>query len=61
MRRRLDQWFDTLNVRPDIIGEFDDSELLWEFGRAGSRLFPVPRRRGVRSRRSVALTPRSTM
>jgi LysR family transcriptional activator of nhaA len=45
MRRGLDQWFDTLNVRPDIIGEFDDSELLellWEFGRAGSGLFPVP-------------------
>jgi LysR family transcriptional activator of nhaA len=42
MRRSLDQWFDTLNVRPDIVGEFDDSELLWEFGRAGSGLFPAP-------------------
>jgi LysR family transcriptional activator of nhaA len=42
MRRGLDQWFDTLGVRPDVVGEFDDSELLWEFGRAGSGLFPVP-------------------
>jgi LysR family transcriptional activator of nhaA len=42
VRRSLDQWFDTLEVRPDIIGEFDDSELLWEFGRAGEGIFPVP-------------------
>ena len=42
VRRNLDQWFDTLAVQPDIIGEFDDSELLWEFGRAGRGLFPVP-------------------
>lgn len=29
VRRSLDQWFDTLGVQPDIIGEFGDSELLW--------------------------------
>jgi LysR family transcriptional activator of nhaA len=42
VRRSLDQWFDTLGVRPDVVGEFDDSELLWEFGRGGLGLFPVP-------------------
>jgi LysR family transcriptional regulator, transcriptional activator of nhaA len=42
VRRSLDQWFDALTVRPDVIGEFEDSELLWEFGRAGEGIFPVP-------------------
>ncbi len=42
IRRSLDHWFDTLDVRPEILGEFDDSELLWEFGRAGDGIFPVP-------------------
>jgi LysR family transcriptional regulator, transcriptional activator of nhaA len=42
MRRNIDQWLDTISVRPDIVGEFEDSELLWEFGGAGDGIFPVP-------------------
>jgi len=42
MRRSIDQWLDTLDIRPDIVGEFEDSELLWEFGGAGEGIFPVP-------------------
>lgn len=42
VRRSIDQWFDTLEIRPDILGEFEDSELLWEFGAAGEGIFPVP-------------------
>jgi LysR family transcriptional activator of nhaA len=42
MRRNIDQWLDTIGVRPDIVGEFEDSELLWEFGAAGDGVFPVP-------------------
>jgi LysR family transcriptional activator of nhaA len=42
MRRSIDQWLDTLGIRPDIVGEFEDSELLWEFGGAGEGIFPVP-------------------
>jgi LysR family transcriptional activator of nhaA len=42
MRRNIDQWLDTISVRPDIVGEFEDSELLWEFGAAGEGVFPVP-------------------
>ena len=42
IRRSLDHWLDTLAVRPNILGEFDDSELLWEFGAAGDGIFPVP-------------------
>jgi LysR family transcriptional regulator, transcriptional activator of nhaA len=42
IRRGLDEWLDTLEVRPEIVGEFEDSELLWEFGKAGEGIFPVP-------------------
>jgi LysR family transcriptional activator of nhaA len=42
MRRNIDHWLDTVGVRPEIVGEFEDSELLWEFGAAGEGIFPVP-------------------
>jgi LysR family transcriptional activator of nhaA len=41
-RRSIDQWLETADIRPEIIGEFEDSELLWEFGAAGDGIFPVP-------------------
>lgn len=42
IRGRLDQWFERQNLRPDIVGEFEDSALLKTFGRAGLGLFPAP-------------------
>ena len=42
LRRSLDQWFETLGIRPDIVGEFEDYGLLRAFGQAGSGIFPVP-------------------
>ena len=42
LRRSLDQWFDAQNIRPDLLGEFDDSALLKVFGQAGVGLFPGP-------------------
>jgi LysR family transcriptional activator of nhaA len=42
IRRSIDQWLDSIAVRPDIVGEFEDSELLWEFGGAGHGIFSVP-------------------
>ena len=42
IRGRLDQWFERHNVRPDIVGEFEDSALLKTFGRNGLGLFPAP-------------------
>jgi LysR family transcriptional regulator, transcriptional activator of nhaA len=42
IRRSIDQWLDVTGARPDIVGEFEDSELLWEFGGAGHGIFPVP-------------------
>lgn len=42
MRHTMDQWFDTLSFNPTIVGEFDDSTLMREFGGGGNGLFPVP-------------------
>jgi len=42
LRRSLEQWFETRNIRPDIVGEFEDYALLRAFGQAGSGVFPVP-------------------
>jgi LysR family transcriptional activator of nhaA len=42
IRRALDQWFDRQNVRPIVIGEFEDYALMREFARAGHGFAPVP-------------------
>lgn len=41
IRGRLDHWFEVHEVRPDIVGEFDDNALLNTFGRNGIGLFPA--------------------
>jgi LysR family transcriptional activator of nhaA len=41
MRRSLEQWFATNLIRPNIVGEFDDSALLKAFGQAGVGVFPA--------------------
>lgn len=42
LRGRLDRWLEATGVRPDIVGEFEDSALLNTFGRTGAGLFPAP-------------------
>jgi len=42
LRRSLDFWFDSEDIRPAIIGEFDDSALLKVFGQAGAGVFAAP-------------------
>ena len=42
LRRGLDQWFDGHGIRPYVVGEFDDSALVFEFGKSGSGIFAVP-------------------
>ena len=42
LRRLLDPWFESHGIRPDIVGEFDDSALLKVFGQSGAGLFAVP-------------------
>lgn len=41
LRRSLNEWFDSLRVRPQIVGEFEDSALLEVFGADGVALFPA--------------------
>jgi LysR family transcriptional regulator, transcriptional activator of nhaA len=42
IRGRLDHWFESKDVRPNVVGEFDDNALLNTFGRHGIGLFPAP-------------------
>jgi LysR family transcriptional activator of nhaA len=39
LRRILNHWFASKRIRPQVIGEFEDSELLKEYGQAGGGLF----------------------
>ena len=42
VRRSLDEWFETRQIRPRVVGEFDDFSLLRTFGEAGAGLFAAP-------------------
>lgn len=41
-RRALDEWLEEQNIRPVVIGEFQDRALLNVFGQAGAGIFAVP-------------------
>ena len=42
LRRSLAHWFDAHEIRPRIVGEFDDAALLQTFAAAGHGLFAAP-------------------
>jgi LysR family transcriptional regulator, transcriptional activator of nhaA len=42
VRRALEQWFDSHDIHPRIVGEFDDSALAKDFGREGMGVFAAP-------------------
>lgn len=42
MRRSLDRYFDKEGLLPKVVGEFDDSALMKEFGAGGAGMFPIP-------------------
>jgi LysR family transcriptional activator of nhaA len=42
IRRSLDQWLEKHELRPVMIGEFEDYAMLREFARGGHGFFPVP-------------------
>ncbi|MBL8449434.1 MAG: LysR family transcriptional regulator [Dechloromonas sp.] len=42
LRDQIDLWLDEAGIKPDIVGEFEDSALLQTFGRSGLGLFPAP-------------------
>ena len=41
IRPRIDHWFERLGVKPNIVGEFEDSALLKTFGAGGMGVFPA--------------------
>lgn len=42
LRRAMDQWLDTRDLRPRMMAEFEDSALMKVFGQTGLGLFPGP-------------------
>lgn len=56
LRRNLEQWFDSLGVRPRVVGEFQDSALQQVFGQAGAGIFAAPTAIEQEIRRRVGLT-----
>ncbi len=42
VRRTLDQWFDSKQIAPVIVGQFEDFALLRRFGEAGAGVFAAP-------------------
>jgi LysR family transcriptional activator of nhaA len=42
LRRSLDHWLDSRELRPRIVSEFEDSALLNAFGQSGAGVFPAP-------------------
>jgi LysR family transcriptional activator of nhaA len=42
LRGRVDQWFAGREIRPRLVGEFEDSALLMTFGKSGLGMFPAP-------------------
>lgn len=42
LRGALDKWFDSLDIMPLVVGEFDDQALLKVFGQAGDGVFAAP-------------------
>ena len=44
LRASLDHWFDDLGLRPQVVGEFEDSALMSLFAARGLGVFPVSRR-----------------
>jgi len=41
LRRSLEQWFAEKEIRPNVVGEFEDSALLRMFGQMGTGIFPA--------------------
>ena len=41
VRVKIDHWFERQGIKPNIVGEFEDSDLLKTFGAAGMGVFPA--------------------
>jgi len=55
VRRSLNLWFDSKRIHPLVTGEFDDSALMFWFGRTGAGIFPAPTSLEAELRREMDL------
>ena len=42
VRRALDQWLESLQITPVVVGQFEDFALLRRFGETGAGVFAAP-------------------
>ncbi len=42
VRRSIDLWFDSQRIHPIVVGDFDDSAMMFSFGQNGEGIFPAP-------------------
>ena len=42
VRPKLLRWLDQLQIRPHVLGDFDDTAVMKAFGQAGAGVFPMP-------------------
>ncbi|MCL2523521.1 MAG: LysR family transcriptional regulator [Betaproteobacteria bacterium] len=42
LRHHIERWCERNGVRPNVVGEFEDSALMTTFGRGGLGIFPAP-------------------
>lgn len=42
LRLQLDQWLESKNIRPNVIGEFEDHAMLRAFAESGEGIVPIP-------------------
>jgi LysR family transcriptional activator of nhaA len=42
LRHALEDWFETREITPHVVGEFEDSALMKVFGRAAACVYPAP-------------------
>ena len=55
LRRSLERWFETHDVRPLVVAEIEDSAVLKVFGQSGLGLFPAPTVMETEIRRQYAV------
>lgn len=57
LRGQIDLWLEEHRLKPDIVGEFEDSALLQTFGRGGLGIFPAPLALAAEVRRQLGAEP----
>jgi LysR family transcriptional regulator, transcriptional activator of nhaA len=62
LRHEIENWFERLGIKPQVVGEFDDRDLLEVFGHLGAGMFPAPEmiRRDLAREYNIGVVGRAT-